>query len=300
METEKLTNTILSRLVRTGSILKSQKVSERIFKIIVSIIMWVIAIYMVLPFIWMVSSSFKDSISMFRYPIEWIPRKWNFINYIALWRRTIPFGEFYKNSINVVIIALIGTFFSCSMAAFGYSKINFPGRDKLFLLKLSTTMIPVQVTMLPTFVIYRALGMLDTHAALWLPSFLGGTFGVFLMRQYMTTIPDELVEASKIDGCSYFRIYWQVVLPLSKPALASLLFLYFTWTWNDYEKALLYLRSVEKFTLPLALKYLADDQFVDYAGIMAAAVCTSLPIIALSLFTQKYFVRGIASTGIKG
>ncbi len=265
-----------------------------------TIVMGYFGLIMVMPFFWMISSSFKDSISMFRYPIEWIPKEFNFESYKDVWMRDVNFGRFYLNSIKVTVIALIGTFFSCSMAAYAYAKIKFPGKDKLFLLKLSSTMIPMQVTMLPTFIIYKSLGLVNTHAALWIGSFFGGAFGVFLMRQFFITIPDELSEAAKMDGCSHYRIYSQIILPLAKPALATLLFIYFTWTWNDYEKPLLYLRTPKLYTLTLALKYFADENYTNYAAIMAAAVCMSLPVIILFIFAQRYFIEGIASTGIKG
>ncbi|HOV62855.1 MAG TPA: carbohydrate ABC transporter permease [Spirochaetia bacterium] len=279
---------------------KKKTRKEFIWTLVKTLVMGAFGIVMIMPFIWMISSSFKDSISMFRYPIEWIPKKFNFESYKDVWMRDVNFARFYLNSIKVTVITLVGTFFSCSMAAYAYAKIKFPGRDKLFLLKLSSTMIPMQVTMLPTFVIYKSLGLVNTHASLWLGSFFGGAFGVFLMRQFFITIPDELSEAAKMDGCSHYRIYGEIILPLAKPALATLLFIYFTWTWNDYEKPLLYLRTPGLYTLPLALKYFADENYTNYAAIMAAAVCMSLPVIVLFLFAQKYFIEGIASTGIKG
>lgn len=263
-------------------------------------IMWFFGILMVIPFLWMISSSFKDNVDMFRYPIQWIPEHPTLMSYRDVWASDVPFLTFYLNSIKVVIMAVIGTFFSCSMAGFAYAKLHFPGRDKIFLLKISAAMIPFQVLMLPTFMIYKVFGLIDTHAALWLQTFFGMTFGTFLMRQFYLGVPDDLIDAAKIDGSSFLRIYAQIMLPLSRSALATLTFLYFTWTWNDYEKPLLYLRSTDKFTLPLALKFFSDEFFTNYSAIMAAAVSSTIPIILLYLFAQRYLVAGITSTGIKG
>jgi multiple sugar transport system permease protein len=269
-------------------------------RFVLSIIVWAAAILIIMPFIWMVSSSFKDNVDMFRYPIQWIPKHPTDAGYRDVWASDIPFLQFYMNSIKVSAIAITGTFLSCSLAGFAYAKLRFPGRDALFLLKVSSAMIPFQVMMLPTFLIYRALGLVDTHAALWLQTFFGMTFGTFLMRQFYLGVPDELIDAAKIDGASYVRIYAQIMLPLASSALATLMFLYFTWTWNDYEKPLLYLRSSGKFTLPLALKYFSDEFYTNYTAIMAAAVSTTIPIIIMYVFAQRYLVQGITSTGIKG
>lgn len=274
--------------------------SSTIKRVVLSAVMWLAGISMIIPFLWMISSSFKDNVDMFRYPIEWIPHNPTLMSYKDVWASDVPFLRFYFNSIKVASFAVIGTFFSCSLAGFAYAKLHFPGRDKIFLLKLATTMIPFQVLMLPTFMIYRWLGLIDTHVALWLPTFFGGTFGTFLMRQFYLGVPDELIDAAKIDGSSYFRIYWQIMLPLSRSALATLTFLYFTWTWNDYEKPLLYLRTASKFTLPLALKYFSDEFFTNYSAIMAAAVSSTIPVILLYIFAQRYLVEGVTSTGIKG
>jgi multiple sugar transport system permease protein len=197
-------------------------------------------------------------------------------------------------------MAMVGTFFSCTLAGYSYSKINFVGRDKLFLIKLSTTMIPGMVTMLPTFIIYRTLGLVNTLTALWLPLFFGGAFGVMLMRQNMLSIPNELLESAKIDGAGHPRIYWSIALPCVKPSIATLLFMYFLWTWNDYERPLLYIQSRGMFTLPMAVKYFANEQTSNVPAIMAANVVSMSVIIIMFFFCQKYFVRSVVNSGIKG
>jgi ABC-type glycerol-3-phosphate transport system permease component len=199
----------------------------------------------------------------------------------------------------VSALSLVGTFFACSMAGFAYAKINFAGRDKLFMLKLMTTMIPGMVTLLPTYMIYSALGLRNTLAALWLPYFFGGTFGVFLMRQAFMSLPNSLVEAAKIDGASLPCIYWRIAMPNVKTSLSTCLFMYFLWSWNDYERPLLYIWDNAKQTLPLAVKIFSDGEAQNYPAIMAANVLMLLPILLFFIFCQKFFVASLTSTGIK-
>lgn len=269
-------------------------------KILLSLILWCGGIVMVVPFVWMVSASFKGMNDVFAFPIEWIPNPITTKGYELLFGGTVPFTTFYKNSIFVTVLTLVGTFFSCTMAGYAYTKINFFGRDKIFLMKLTTTMIPSMVTMLPTFIIYRSLGLVNTLTALWLPGIFGGAFGVFIMRQFFLSVPNELIEAGKIDGAGHPRIYWQIALPCSKSAIATLLFMYFIWTWNDYERPLLYLRDKALYTLPFAVKFFSDDQFQNVPAIMAANVCMLLPIVILFFFCQKYFIQSIVTSGVKG
>lgn len=273
---------------------------DLIFKIIRSVVMGFLGFLMIIPFLWMISSSFKDPISMFNYPIEWIPKKFNFQSYKDVWLSSVPFANCYLNSIKVSLIAVTGTFFTCSMAGYAYAKIKFPGRDLIFILMLSTSILPQAVTMLPTLSVYSFLGIVDTHAALYLPNFFGGAFGVFLMRQFFTTIPTEIVEAAKIDGHGHFSTYLRIMLPIARPALATLVFIYFVWTWNNYESPLLFLRTSSKYTLPLALRYFTDENFTNYSAIMAGAVSTTVPVIMLFLLAQKHFVQGLASGAVKG
>ena len=230
---------------------------------------------------------------------EWIPSNPTLKGYELLFNVTVSFFTFFLNSVKVTSISLVGTFFSCKLAGYAYAKISFKGRDQLFLVKLMTTMIPSMVTLLPTYILYSKLGLVNKHAALWMPAFFGGTFGVFVMRQAFVSFPNELIEAAKIDGASHPRIWWSIALPNVKPAIATLLFLYFIWSWNDYEKPLLYLRSEKLFTMPFAVKYFADDQSQNYPAIMAANVCMLTPIIILFFTCQKFFVSSLVTTGLK-
>lgn len=280
--------------------MKSYKIKTVITKIIISIIIWFFGILMIFPFMWMLSTSFKGMNSVFTFPIEWIPKEPTLKGYQALFNGQIPYWTYMRNSVSVAIIAVIGTFFSCTMAGYAYAKIPFKGRDGLFILKLATTMLPGTVTILPTYMIYAKLGFINTHAALWIGNFLGGTFGVFLMRQAFISLPDSMIESAKIDGASNFRCYWNIAMPNVKSSIATLLFMYFLWTWNDYEKPLLYLWDKEKYTLPMAAKAFADTQYQNYPAIMASNVLMLLPILIAFITCQNFFVESLVGSSVKG
>lgn len=269
-------------------------------KILLTVLMAAASLTMLLPFLWMISSSFKDSISMFSYPIEWIPKEFNFSGYRTVWAGDISFGRFFLNSVKVTALAVLGTTLSCTMGGYAYAKIDFSGRDALFLTKLATMMIPMQITMLPTFMIFTWLGLINTHAALWLPFFLGQPFGTFLMRQYFIKVPNELIDSARMDGAGHFRIFGSIALPLVRAGLSVLVFLYFVWAWNYYEGPLLYIRSTKLYTLPLALKFFSDEFSTNYTAIMAASVSMTIPVLALFIGLQKFFIEDITSTGLKG
>ncbi|MDY0290184.1 MAG: carbohydrate ABC transporter permease [Sphaerochaeta sp.] len=269
-------------------------------KIVLTLCMVLVSFTMLLPFLWMISSSFKDSVSMFKYPIEWIPKKFDFSGYRIVWQGEVNFALFFFNSVKITFLAVIGTTISCTLGGYAYAKINFKGRDTLFLAKLSTMMIPSQIMMLPTFMIFKWLGLLNTHAALWVPFFLGQPFGTFLMRQYFLKVPNELLDSAKLDGAGHFRIFISIALPLVRAGLSVLVFLYFVWAWNNYEGPLLYIRSTNLYTLPLALKFFSDEFSTNYTAIMAASVSMTIPVLALFIGLQRFFIEDITSTGLKG
>lgn len=272
---------------------ENYRLKQQISKILLTFLIWFIGIAMVIPFVWMLSTSFKGMNDVFTFPIEWIPSNPTLKGYIALFSQSIPFVTYFWNSVKVSVIALIGTFFACTMAGFAYAKVRFVGRDKLFTMKLLTTM-------LPTYIIYSKMGLLNSHASLWIGYFFGGTFGVFLMRQAFLTIPDSLIESAKLDGAGNFRIYWSIALPNVKSSASTLLFMYFLWSWNDYEKPLLYLWDQKLFTLPLAVKAFSDAESMNYPAIMAANVIMLLPIMIAFISCQKFFVESLVGSGVKG
>ncbi len=257
------------------------------------------AIAMIMPFAWMVSTSFKEAGGIFTYPPRWIPSRFVLDNYLDAWRAA-PFGRYFLNSIFVASAVTLGQLITCSLAAYAFARLDFPGKSLLFLLVLSTIMIPLQLTIIPSFLVLRELKWLDTYYALIVP-FTVSAFGTFLLRQTFMTIPQELEDAAKLDGCSRLGFLWRIVLPLSKPPLASLALFTFMGTWNDYLWPLIMTNSQEMRTLQIGLRFLVSQEGGSRWGIfMAATVMVSLPIIIFYLLVQKQFVKGIALTGLRG
>ncbi|MFY9280333.1 MAG: carbohydrate ABC transporter permease [Caldicoprobacterales bacterium] len=278
-----------------------KKTREKIGKLFMTVIMFAIGIIMILPFVWMLSTSFKLEVDVFKFPIEWIPRRFTTKNYVEVWlNQNPPFYVYCLNSIKITVICVLGELATSSLAAYGFSRLNFKGRDSIFLMYLGTMMIPFQVLMVPRFMLFQWLGLYNTHWSLILPGMFT-TLGVFLLRQYFLTIPMELSESARIDGAGEFRTFWQIILPLAKPALASLAILTFVWRWNDYEGPLVFLSNKNLYTIPLGL-----TNFIDEMGgqqntlIMAASVSAIFPIIIVFLLGQKYFIEGITAGSIKG
>ncbi len=258
----------------------------------------VISLIMILPFLWMLSASVKREIDVFSFPIQWIPETFQWSNYKKIWTE-MPFTTYYLNTIKIAASVTFIQLFTCSLAAYAFSKIEFPGRDKIFIGYLATMMIPYQVIMIPQFMIIRNMGLVDTHMALILTAAFN-PFGVFLFRQFFMGIPEELSEAARIDGCCEFRIFAHVILPLAKSAAASLTIFTFVDRWNDFLGPMIYINSDKMKTLQLGMRNLQTELSSSYALLMAAAVCASIPTIVVYLLAQDFFVEGIAATGVKG
>ncbi len=256
------------------------------------------AIAMIMPFAWMVSTSFKEAGSIFTYPPRWIPSRFVLDNYLDAWRAA-PFGRYFFNSVFVASAVTLGQLITCSLAAYAFARLDFPGKSVLFVLFLSTMMIPLQLTIIPSFLILQELRWLDTYRALIVP-FTVSAFGTFLLRQTFMTIPQELEDAAKLDGCSRLGFLWWVVLPLSKPPLASLALFTFMGTWNDYLWPLIMTNSQEMRTLQIGLRFLVSQEGGRWGMFMATTVMVSLPIIVFYLLVQKQFVEGVALTGLRG
>ena len=283
---------------KLNPVVKQQKKIKIIKRILLYIILIGLSIVMVMPFLWMVSASLKSELEVFSFPIQWIPKTIKWENYKKIWTE-MPFLTYYINTSKIAISVTIIQLFTCSLAAYAFSKISFPGRDKIFLGYLCTMMIPYQVIMIPQFMIIRNLGLVDTHMALILTAAFS-PFGVFLFRQFFMGIPEELSEAARIDGCSEFRIYARIIVPLAKPAAASLTIFTFVDRWNDFLGPLIYINSDTMKTLQLGMRNLQTELSSSYALLMAAAVCASVPTIIVYLLAQDFFVEGIAATGVKG
>jgi multiple sugar transport system permease protein len=256
------------------------------------------AVVMVMPFGWMLSTSLKTSSQALSIPPRWIPEQIVWQNYVEVLTQ-LNYGRYFMNSVIIAALRVGGQLVTCSLAAYAFARLRFPGRDKLFPLYLAALMVPFQIYMIPDFIIMRYLGWLDTLRAIAVPGMFSA-FGIFLLRQFFLTIPRELEEAAIIDGASPPGVLWRVVLPLSKPALASLAIFTFLYSWNDLLWPLIVTQSEENYVLPLGLALLQGQYETNWPWLMAGAVMATLPVIIIYLFAQRYFIEGIAMTGLKG
>lgn len=256
------------------------------------------SVAMILPFLWMISTSFKSIPEVFAYPIIWIPETIRWENYPMV-LDLLPFGRYLFNTAFVSLAVTMLELVTSSLAAYAFARLQFPGRDKLFLLYLGTLMIPGQVTLIPNFLLMRWFGWIDTYLALIIPAAFTA-FGTFLLRQFFLSIPRELEEAARADGASYFRVYWQIILPLSGPALATLAVFSFMTQWNAFIWPLIVTNREELRTVTVGLRYFQDELVTDYHFLMAGSVMSVIPVLVIFLLLQRYFVRGIALTGMGG
>lgn len=278
----------------------SSRSLPRLLWILIAVVMWGLALLFVLPFIWMLVSSLKREIDIFTVPPTWIPDPATTSNYVIVWAGSHPMARYFANSLIVAMARVVGDLTTASLAAYGFSRIRFRGRDTIFFLYLATLAIPVQVLLIPRFLLLRQLGLYDTLWALILPS-LFTVFGTFLLRQFFMGIPQDLSDAARIDGASELQIYLRIILPLARPALAALAILVFVASWNDYETPLVMLTSDSNYTIPVGLTNFTDEAGGFSAGpTMAAAVSSLLPVFVVFLVMQKQFVQAITRTGLRG
>ena len=269
-------------------------------KIVLTIVFWAIGITMLLPLVWMMSTACKVEADVFNFPIEWIPTRWNLVNNMKeVWGTKYNFGMYYWNSIKVTICATVLQVFVSTLGAYGFSKVQWKGRDQVFMLYLATMMIPPQVTVVSPFIIMREIGLYNTHLGIIL-LLAFSVYGVFLLRQAMMAVPNSLSESATIDGAGHWTIYSQIILPLVKPTMATLATLKFVWTWNDYQTPLVFLNSRKLYTIQLGMKQFASESGSYYSLIMAAAVSSILPLVIVFLFCQSFVVEGIAAGAVKG
>ena len=257
-----------------------------------------IAGVMLLPFLWMLSASLKLDKDVFTFPIQWIPRNPRWANYKDIWTK-IPLGIFVFNTAKLTLIITLLQVFTSSFAAYAFSKLQFKGKTVLFLGYIATIAMPWQVYMVPQFILMRAFHLNNTHLSMiCLQAF--SAFGVFLMKQFYESIPDELCEAARIDGMNEYKIWWSIMLPLSKPALSTLTIFTFVRTWNDFLGPMIYLTRTELKTIQIGLRMFISQYSSEYGLIMAASVVTLIPVLIVFLSLQRFFVQGIAATGMKG
>ncbi|MBS6645996.1 MAG: carbohydrate ABC transporter permease [Clostridiaceae bacterium] len=270
----------------------------RVFKGILYVVLVLLAAIMLVPFAWMLSASFKLDKDVFIFPIQWIPANPRWQNYVDIWNK-IPLAKFVLNTVKLTLIVTFLQLLTSSFAAYAFGKLEFKGKNILFLAYIATIAVPWQVYMVPQFMMMRSMGLADTHLAIiFLQAF--SAFGVFMMKQFYQGIPTELCEAARIDGMNEYRIWYKIMLPLSKPALSTLTIFTFVNTWNDFLGPLIYLTTESKKTLQLGLRMFISQFGSEYGLIMAASVLSLIPVLLVFLSLQKYFVEGVAATGVKG
>jgi len=274
--------------------------STQIRWIIVSIVVWATALLFLMPFAWMIVSSLKRDIDVFRLPIRWIPDPLSWASYEKIWNGPHPITRFMGNSLLVAVARVIGEVTTASLAAYAFARMQFRFKNVIFLLYLATMIIPHQMLLVPRFILYREMHIYDTLWALILPGIFT-VFGTFLLRQFFLSIPKDLTDAAKIDGANEFQCYWQIVMPLARPAIASLTILAFVWSWNDYETPLVMLTTESNFTIPLGLtRYMDEGGGFSPSLIMAGAVSSIAPVLLVFLVLQRQFIAALARSGIKG
>jgi ABC-type glycerol-3-phosphate transport system permease component len=280
---------------------KSQTIRKTSFRIFVYVILILSTIIMMIPFAWMLSSSLMKESDMFQIPPVWIPNPPQFNNYTEIWG-ILPFDAFFRNTVVLTVGRILPLLFSCSLAAFGFARLKSRKKNILFLIMISTMMLPGQVTMIPLYILFAKIGWVNTFLPLIVPSFFGIPFYIFMMRQFFMTIPIEYDESARIDGATTFQIFYKIILPLSKPALVTMTIFLFMWSWNDFFTPLIYLHDTNKYPLALGLQLFRTygEYSTRWDYIMAGSLLMAIPPLLVFFFAQKYFVEGVTVTGLKG
>lgn len=280
------------------AIKKKKSTGAIVRKVLLYVLLIIIGIIMVVPFLWMISTSLKEQYDTVKIPPVWIPNPPRWQNYVDLFTQQ-PMLQFMLNTIKIVFFVVLGQLFFSSLAAYSFARIKFKGRTVMFFFYIATLMVPGQVTMIPTYLMFAKVGLVDNHIVLILPTFFSA-FGVFLLRQFFMSLPKELEEAAEIDGCNPFTTYYRIMLPLIVPAMLTLGVFTLMNTWNDYMGPLIYLTTPEKYTMTLGIAYFKGVYTTQWNLVMAGSVLSVIPILVAYLCAQKYFVEGIAFSGVKG
>ncbi len=278
---------------------RAKKVRRIIYMLVIYGIAIPGAIMFLLPFLWMLSASLKASNEIFIFPPQWIPSPlhWeNYTNALAL----APFGLYLRNTLFITLGNMLGNLVSCTLAAYGFARLRGRGKNFLFLLMLGTIMLPNWVTLIPQYVMFSSIGWSNSFAPLMVPAWFGWPFFIFLLRQFFMTIPRELEEAARLDGASTFGIFWRIILPLSKPALATIAVLAFIGNWNNFLTPLIYLRDTNLHTLAIAINRFRGQYAIYYNYMMAISVLVVIPVIIIFFIFQRFLIKGIVTTGMKG
>lgn len=278
---------------------RSVLVSRRVGRALLYLITGFGAILFAFPFVWMITTSVKPAAEIMVMPPRFIPSQLEWANYIRPFNN-LPFPLFFKNTATVTILGMTGVLISSSICAFAFARMRFPFRDTFFVAMLATLMLPYPVTMIPTYVLFTKLGLINTFAPLIAPEWLGSPFIIFLLRQYMMTIPIEMDDAARIDGCGWFGLYRRIMLPLAAPALGVAAIYSFTFHWNDFVRPVIFLNQLDLFTVPLGLALLNSRYTTDFGGMMAIATLSLVPVLIVFFTAQRNFIQGIVVSGVKG
>ncbi|MCU6791360.1 carbohydrate ABC transporter permease [Paenibacillus sp. WQ 127069] len=281
--------------------MKSQFMQQiQIPKLILTLVMLVVGIVFLLPFLWMLVTSFKMEKDVFNFPIEWVPSTWNAVeNYKEVWLGKYPFYLYYLNSIKVSVLTTLASVVFSSMAAFGFAKLEFKGKNFLFVLTLMMYMIPSQAILVPQFITFKWLNLYDSHLGL-IVLHCFSVFGTFMLRQFFMNVHPEYIESAKMDGAGYFRTFVSIALPLVRPAIATYAIIRFIWTWNDYQTPLIFLRSEMLYTIQIGMRQFSDAEGQFYALTMTGAVSAIIPLLLVFILAQKHVIAGISVGGVKG
>ena len=294
-----MTNAPLLRQKPIGVSLGGVHQSERLRKALGYVLLLIVAAVLVLPLYWMVSTALKSPGQMFELPPVWVPNPIETSNFPQVFQE-VPFARFLVNTSIIVAVNIVGQLVSVALVAYGFARLRFPGRSILFLLMLSTLMIPYHVTLVPRFILFAKLGWINTYLPLTVPAFTGSAFLIFLVRQYMMSIPFDLDEAAYIDGASRFDVFWRIILPLSRPALMLVVVFTFVGTWNDFLQPLIYLNDPELFTVSLGLSFFQGARETNWNLLMAGSLMATIPPLILFFLAQRQLIGGISIEGLKG
>jgi multiple sugar transport system permease protein len=281
-----------------GSALRSRRGRQRFRSVLGYALAVGGALLFLLPLFWMISSSLKPDYQVLEYPPRWLPNPVRWANYAEA-LTYVPFGRYTLNTLFIASMTIFGHLLSCTLVAYAFARLRAPGKDILFLIMLATMMLPYPVTMIPIYIGFESMGWVNTFLPLIVPAFFGSPFYIFLMRQFFLTLPVELEDAARIDGANTPQIIWHVILPISKPALATVAIFTFQASWNDFLGPLIYLHDQTKYTVSLGLSFFRSSYDVRWAYLMAASLVTMLPVIILFFLAQRLFIEGITLTGIK-
>ncbi len=275
------------------------KFSVFLRRLLIWLLLFGFALLFLLPFFFLFTGSFKTSSELFTVPFRWFPKKWSLNNYRAVFTK-IPFFRYLRNTLIIVFFNIIGALVSNSLIAYGFARLRWPGRDKIFLIVIATMILPYQVTLIPVYIMFTKLKWIGTFLPLVVPGFFGNAFYIFLMRQFLVGIPRELTESARIDGANEFMIYLRLIIPISKPVLATVAIMSFMRSWNDFLGPLIFLASDKLYTLSLAASMLRSNLDPNWELLLALGAVMVMPVLVLFFLLQKYFIQGITMSGIKG